>query len=73
MEIEEANEELDLGIPYGDYETLAGYLLDLFSYIPKKGESVEDNCWRYTVKKASPKAILEIEIMKIDEACHSRT
>jgi len=40
MRIEEANEELHLGIPEGDYETVAGFVLNLLGRIPKEGEQL---------------------------------
>lgn len=68
MEIEEANENLGLAIPYGDYETVAGYILELFGYIPKVGESVTVGEWVYVVKNASPKAVFELEVRKVQGA-----
>ncbi len=38
MQIEEANEEMGLELPEGDYETVAGFILDLLGHIPKTGE-----------------------------------
>ncbi len=38
MRIEEANEEMDLELPSGDYETVAGFVLNLLGHIPKTGE-----------------------------------
>lgn len=40
MRVEEANEELGLGLPDGDYDTVAGFLLSLFGHIPNEGEQV---------------------------------
>ena len=40
MRIEEVNEELGLELPEGDYETVAGFLLDLLGHIPKAGQTV---------------------------------
>jgi putative hemolysin len=40
MRIEEANEEMGLELPEGDYETVAGFVLDLLGYIPKQNEQV---------------------------------
>ena len=37
MRIEEANEEMGLELPEGDYETVAGFILDLLGHIPKMG------------------------------------
>jgi len=41
MRIEEANEEMGLELPEGDYETVAGFILDLLRYIPKTGERLK--------------------------------
>ena len=40
MRIEEANEEMDLGLPEGDYETVAGFVLDLLGHIPKLNDQL---------------------------------
>jgi putative hemolysin len=40
MRIEEANEEMGLELPSGDYETVAGFVLKLLGYIPKTGEKL---------------------------------
>jgi putative hemolysin len=41
MRIEEANEEMRLGLPEGDYETVAGFVLHLLGRIPKQGEQLK--------------------------------
>jgi len=38
MSIAEANEEMELELPEGDYETVAGLILHLLGHIPKTGE-----------------------------------
>ncbi|MFC1933798.1 hemolysin family protein [Chloroflexota bacterium] len=40
MRIEEANEEMRLGLPEGDYETVAGFILSLLGHIPKPNEQL---------------------------------
>ena len=40
MRIEEANEEMDLELPEGDYDTVAGFILYLLGHIPKQGEQL---------------------------------
>ena len=40
MRVEEANEELGLELPTGDYDTVAGFLLSLIGHIPREGEQV---------------------------------
>jgi len=39
--IEEANEELGLGLPLDDYETVAGFILSHLGRIPKQGEQLK--------------------------------
>ena len=40
MRIEEANEELELELPEGDYETVAGFVLHLLGHIPRPNEQL---------------------------------
>jgi len=40
MRIEEANEEMELELPEGDYETVAGFVLDILGYIPRQNEQL---------------------------------
>jgi len=40
MRIEEANEEMSLELPEGEYETVAGFVLELLGHIPKTGEQL---------------------------------
>jgi putative hemolysin len=41
MRIDEANEQLELNLPEGKYETVAGLILSLLGHIPKEGEQVK--------------------------------
>ncbi len=40
MRVEEANEEMKLGLPEGSYKTVAGFILHLLQRIPKQGENL---------------------------------
>ena len=59
MRIEEANEEMDLGLPEGDYETVAGFVLNLLGHIPKLNDQL-----RY---KGLKLVITEMRGMKIEK------
>jgi len=59
MRIEEANEEMELELPEGDYETVAGFVLHLLGHIPKLNEQL-----RY---KGSKLVITEMRGLKIEK------
>ncbi|MBT3182729.1 MAG: HlyC/CorC family transporter [Deltaproteobacteria bacterium] len=64
MEIEVANGKLKLGIPEGEYETIAGFVIRQLEHIPKVGESFEFNKFIYKVVRSSDRAIVEIEVVR---------
>jgi putative hemolysin len=64
LRIEEANEHLKLGIPEGDYETLAGFVLDRLGRIPKEGEQVVYDGVRLIVGEMSGVKIERILVSK---------
>ena len=41
MSIEEVNEELGMKLPQGDFDTIAGFTLDVLGHIPSQGEQFE--------------------------------
>jgi len=59
MRIEEANEEMELELPSGEYETVAGFVLNLLGHIPKPDERL-----RYKDLKL---AITEMRGVKIEK------
>jgi len=40
MRIEDANEKMELGMPEGEYETVAGFVLNILGHIPTEGEQL---------------------------------
>lgn len=64
QEIDYLNEEHQLNIPNGEYETLGGYMIDLSGTIPTKGSVLKDDQWKYLITKVDKAKILEVEIKK---------
>ena len=62
MSIEEANEELNLNLPEGDFETVAGFVLDVLGRIPSEGEHLEHRDLRIEILKMDN---LKIESIKV--------
>lgn len=62
--IDLVNEELNLAIPAGGYETLAGYILFLFKKIPQEGESIKRRKFSFLIEKMAGRRIKSV-ILKI--------
>ncbi|MFC1957690.1 hemolysin family protein [Chloroflexota bacterium] len=68
MRIEEANEEMGLGLPEGDYETVAGFILDLLGYIPRTGERLKYRDMNLTITEMRGVKIEEIQLTRESHA-----
>jgi putative hemolysin len=64
MRIEEANEEMGLELPEGDYETVAGFILHLLGHIPKQGKQLRYKGLKIVITKMRGKKIEEILLTK---------
>jgi len=64
MRIEEANEELGLELPEGDYETIAGFVLHLLGRIPRQGRQLKYHGLKMVVTKMKGHKIEEILLTK---------
>jgi len=53
IEIDFLNEEHELNIPEGDYETIAGYITSKIGRIPSKGEKVKINNFHFIILHTS--------------------
>ena len=62
--IAEINDELELDIPEGDYQTLAGFMLVQLGRIPEIGDVVEYRDLSITVKVMDGVRIDEVELMR---------
>jgi len=57
--------ELRIDFPEGEFETLAGYLLDKFHYIPRVGEKITEDNITYKIVAASRNRIDKV-LVKIE-------
>lgn len=62
LEVDRLKEDLGLDLPDGEFETLAGYLIDNAREIPHSGTVLEIDRVTYTVKRSSAHAIQEVRI-----------
>jgi len=62
--IEEVNEELQLGIPEGDYQTIGGFALSLFGRLPKEGEQLVYSGLKLLIAEVKENKITRVFITK---------
>lgn len=62
QEIELLNENFDLSLPEGDYETLSGLLFHLFESFPEVGQQIAIPPYEFTVLKAAEAKIEEVKV-----------
>ena len=68
LKIGEANEELNLGLPSGDYETIAGFILSHIGRIPKQGEQLAYKNLKLTILEMRDRKIERILVTKEKDA-----
>ena len=69
--IEEANEELKLSLPVGDYETVAGFILGHLGRIPKQGEHFKYQNLKFVVTEMRGMKIEKVMVTKEEGAALS--
>jgi len=62
--IETINEQINVNIPEGDYETLAGYILSELGHIPESGEKIALKNDSFMVTRAGKNLIEEVRLVK---------
>ncbi len=66
MSISDANQELELGLPEGDYETVAGFVLSYLGHIPEQGEQFVHNGLRIAVKKVKAQKVERLTVTRLE-------
>jgi len=64
VDLEELDELIGAHFPEGDYETLAGFILDRLGHIPKPGDTLVMKHIRIEIEEASPKKIYKVKLIK---------
>ena len=62
MSIAEANDELEIGIPEGDFDTVAGFVLSELGHIPTEGEQFDFNQLKFEIIEMNN---LKIETVRV--------
>ncbi len=64
MSIFDLKDELEIALPEGDYETVAGFVLERLGHIPRMGESLSIDGYKITVSDVKGVKIESVEIMR---------
>jgi len=65
MSIYDLREELEVDLPEGDYETVAGFVLEQLGHIPREGETITLDGYRITVSEVKGVKIESVVIRKL--------
>ena len=74
LTLDEVRDAVDLDLPDGDYETLAGFVLDQLGHLPEVGEAFEWEGWAFDVlemdrrRVASVRVVAPIDVPSAEEA-----
>ena len=68
LTIESAEEELGIKLPRDDYDTVGGFLLDIFQKVPSRGEVAEYEGMRFIVLDADERRIKRVKIIRMTDA-----
>nr|WP_320132253.1 hemolysin family protein [uncultured Holophaga sp.] len=66
LHVEDLEAGLDLELPHGDYDTVAGLLMATLGHIPREGEQVEVERAILTVLKMEGPQVLQVQVRKLD-------
>ncbi|HHV37811.1 MAG TPA: HlyC/CorC family transporter, partial [Candidatus Cloacimonetes bacterium] len=64
VEIDRLADDYEIALPEGDYETIAGLILDNLEKIPHQGQFINVEPYRIQVLQATDKKIIKVKIHK---------
>jgi putative hemolysin len=68
LRIEDVNEELDLNLPEGEYDTVAGFILSHLGRIPRQGEHFRYRSLKIAIKEMKDRKIERVTITREKDA-----
>jgi putative hemolysin len=64
MRIDDANEMLELGLPEGEYETVAGFIINRLKRLPDEGDSLDYNGLRLVVSESRGPRVEQVTVIR---------
>ena len=72
VEIDYLNDEFEMNLPEGDYETIAGLIIDKLERIPKQNTKLKVENWEITIVQVTDKKIVKVEMKRIEKKLHAK-
>lgn len=73
INIEELNEKTGLNLPFDDFDTLGGFVFDLFGKIPTKYEQIEWNHLEFIIQEMDNHKIKSVKIIQKEKGEENET
>ena len=70
VEIDFLNDEYKMNLPEGDYETIAGLIINKLEKLPRQNTNLTINKWEITILQVSDVKILKLEMKYIGDKKH---
>lgn len=67
IHIAELDDRLGLDLPEGEYETLAGFLMDRLGRIPRRRDEIEQDGWRIRVLSMHRRRVVQVLVEKVPQ------
>ncbi|MBN2461157.1 MAG: HlyC/CorC family transporter [Candidatus Cloacimonetes bacterium] len=64
VEIDFLNDEYEMNLPEGDYETIAGLIIDRLAKIPARNTNIKINEWEIKIVQATSTKIMKVEMTR---------
>jgi putative hemolysin len=66
LSLEDLEDVLGKAFPPGEFETVGGFILDMFGELPREGDTVTYDSWQFKVLKMKGTRIMELEIERVE-------
>jgi CBS domain containing-hemolysin-like protein len=68
LNLEDLASYLDIELPEGNYDSVAGFITHLTGELPKEQDRIEYNGLRFTIREADERKISQVEITRLGPA-----
>ena len=65
LRIDEIKDRLEIALPEGEYETVAGFLMDRLGHIPRRRDAVTHEGWRLRVMSMHRRRVVQVLIERV--------